>query len=766
MNRFRRDRYLREKNSGAGAGAIQRWRAWALRRWLLLLAVAIGSPIAAFRINQARKAEAAQREMVEAGARALRKSLYLADMGMVQQALQENNLGRAASLIEKYFPKPGEEDLRGLEWRYLWQLRQGNETFTLHFNDHGVNNEYAVSAVTFSPDGRLVALASFDNKVTILDAATKRVVTRLNGYFPGVNPQTLTFSPDGKLLAAADKGAVSLWRTNDWHLSHRLESKVGNYVIAMAFSPDGQTLASSFNFNVSFWDVTTGREKQPAHARSPALVRGHLLAFSPDGQTLAVAIDNEIQLWNTQMRSRIGNFTGKMNSMASLAWSRRWLAAGNWRGDLKIWDLETSQEVNIKAHPTFLFALTFSPDGNTLVTGGGDQKIYFWDVASLKPQGSGSATPQSSSGLRKIATRQGHLHEVWAVAFSPDGKTLVSGGKDGTARFWSGVSKADESLLPEARLALRFSDDGSRLLTMNRDWTLSGWDIRSRHKLRTIDLGLSTNATPVALSSNGETLAVGRMNGTVELWNLETRQRISIHRIARGEIQILKFSPKDRLLLANSGRRVDGEWKSSVTVLNLGTGQPLSEFDGGTWGRAFSPDETLLASSMDDYSITVRNLATRGELTRLKVHTWDVTVMAFSPDGKRLASASGDNTVRLWSTTSWKELDLLRGHMGGVNALVFSIDGKFLASGSRDNTLKLWDVTSVPAQELLNIRTTPHNPTSVLFSPDNSVLAVSGNSDITGRNEVLLLLAPSFAEIGFREMAKRRERANVNTKDY
>ena len=88
-----------------------------------------------------------------------------------------------------------------------------------------MDNDYTVSAAKFSPDGRLVALASFDNKVTILDASTKRVLTRLKGHFGQIGSQILAFSPDGRLLATADKGAVNLWRTSDWQLSHRLAER-------------------------------------------------------------------------------------------------------------------------------------------------------------------------------------------------------------------------------------------------------------------------------------------------------------------------------------------------------------------------------------------------------------------------------------------------------------------------------------------------------------------------------------------------------------
>lgn len=115
---------------------------------LLLLAVAIGSPIAAFQIDQARKAEYDERlradqnlQRAEQNARELRLSLYVADMKLASVALDESHLGRAVSLLKKYHsPKPGEDDLRGFEWRYLWQRCQGDEIFTWRGHTHRVGD--------------------------------------------------------------------------------------------------------------------------------------------------------------------------------------------------------------------------------------------------------------------------------------------------------------------------------------------------------------------------------------------------------------------------------------------------------------------------------------------------------------------------------------------------------------------------------------------------------------------------------------------------
>jgi WD40 repeat protein len=255
-------------------------------------------------------------------------------------------------------------------------------------------------------------------------------------------------------------------------------------------------------------------------------------------------------------------------------------------------------------------------------------------------------------------------------------------------------------------------------------------------------------------------------NGAVELWNLATRQCIGNYQVPGGEARLVKFSPKASLLLVRSRQLVEGDWKSTLTVVNLATGQPHGRFEdrfaGSRLGFAFSPDETLLAAAASDYTITVRNLATQKDLAVLKAHTWDINTLAFSPDGKRLTSASIDNTLRLWDTATWQELDVLRGHMGGVRAAAFSADGKMLASGSADEAIKLWDVSSIPGQEILSIRSAPHNPRSVMLSPDSSVLAVTPSSGVTGREgEVLLLRAPSFVEIEASEKAKAAAQTTI-----
>src|SRR6185503_9665483 len=121
---------------------------------LLLLAVVIGSPIALYRIQES--------------ARQARRLLYASDMNNAQQALKPNNLGKARRLLDRHRPKPGEEDLRGWEWRYLWQLTRGSEEATL------TNRPPPGYSVSFSPDGKRLAVGWWDGRVDLWDVLARR----------------------------------------------------------------------------------------------------------------------------------------------------------------------------------------------------------------------------------------------------------------------------------------------------------------------------------------------------------------------------------------------------------------------------------------------------------------------------------------------------------------------------------------------------------------------------------------------------------------
>ena len=222
---------------------------------LLLFAVAIGSPIAAFRIDR-------ERSRAEQHARELRQNLYVADIKVAYQALQENNLGLAKELVDKYLPALGvpasagrgsdqrsaepdrlkaglQTETLGWEWRYLWQLCQSDETSTL------VARGGEVACVVFSPDGRLLATAGAQS-VKITDLHSRQIIARLGGFNEFIDQRALAFSADGKFLAAKGGTVVLIWEVGKWESPYRQLEGVRNfnYNNAVLFWPDGKTFAT------------------------------------------------------------------------------------------------------------------------------------------------------------------------------------------------------------------------------------------------------------------------------------------------------------------------------------------------------------------------------------------------------------------------------------------------------------------------------------------------------------------------------------------
>lgn len=308
---------------------------------------------------------------------------------------------------------------------------------------------------------------------------------------------------------------------------------------------------------------------------------------------------------------------------------------------------ERGLRASLQEDSGYVYALAFSPDGKTLASGSDVATVQLWDAASGK----------------KTGTFQGYgKSRVHALAFNPDGKTLASGSGDGTIRLWDlATGKITASLEGHAGAlsSLSFSADGKILASGSThggtsDKTLHLWDVASA-KSNPI---LGEHAHPVmclALMPDGTTLAVGSQGNSIKLWNLTSGRNTA---------------------------RLQGQTEADVV-----------------WSVAISPDGKTLASGGSDRTVRLWELATGKERAILRGHGWTVWQVAFSPDGRILASASGDKTIRLWDLASTKSIATLKGHTEAISSVSFSPDGKTLASGSYDRTIKLWDVPSAKQAE-------------------------------------------------------------------
>jgi WD40 repeat protein len=261
----------------------------------------------------------------------------------------------------------------GVKW---WQLHEGQELPTLRSS--WPEEPFAgVSALAFSPDGRLLAAGSGGGAIALWDVTLRRILRLLKAP-SGV--KSVAFSPDGRLLAAGGTdGAIALWESSSWRLFPPLMGHSAA-VNSVAFSPDRRTLVSgSEDTSIVFWDVTTQADTQTGWGRSGSV---NAIAISPCGRFLASGCANRtILLWELPSGQQLGTLTG---------------------------------------HSTGVNSVAFSPDGATLASGSDDTSIVLWDVKT----GQEKRTCWGRSGV------------VYAVAFTPDGNTLVSGTEDTTVKIW------------------------------------------------------------------------------------------------------------------------------------------------------------------------------------------------------------------------------------------------------------------------------------------------------------------------------------------
>ncbi len=620
----------------------------------------------------------------------------------------------------------------------LWDLATGGQIAILtgHTSD--------VTRLSFGPDGKTLASFSIqDGTVNMWNVATKLRKFTISGYRtitqgPDTQgpDQNVIFSPDGKTLASigSDDGAIHLWDVASGRQRAALNGcrGLGEHILSASFSPDGKTLASGGSDDMlRLWDVASGREitalKHDYHVSH--------VSFSPDGKTLA-SFDRGIgmRLWN------VGAWTERTalshpEGVESVSFSpdNRTLAT-TVRGDgevhsykdVYLWDIETGEQVGaLTGHTKKVRSVSFSPSDGEFLASAGDDGALLWDVAARKI----------------IATLT--LERVWSVNFSPDrnSKMLASSGSDGTA-LWNVGDRAEIAVLYRDKdvYDLSFSPNGKKLAGVRSAGVRSGeillWDVGTGTEIATIPGADEYVSRSVSFSPDSGTLAsMGYDYATVHLWDVATgKEKIRLTRhtggVSHGSTYgtaSVSFSPvRDSKLLASGGldgtvRLWDVETRTQIRALTGHTGAVRSV--------SFSPvrDSKMLASGEWDGTVRLWNAAKGEEIGALTGHTKSVLSVVFSPDGKRLASIDDDDELRLWDVEARTEIATLTGdNWWETRSASFSPvrDSKLLAGGGDDGMVRLWDVDT--GAEIAVIPGPADGVTSVSFSPDGKTLAATG----------------------------------------
>jgi WD40 repeat protein len=401
------------------------------------------------------------------------------------------------------------------------------------------------------------------------------------------------------------------------------------------------------------------------------------------------------------------------------------IVSGSRDRTLRVWDASTGQPIGkpLVGHEDWVSSVAFSPDGKRIVSGSRDKTLRMWDASTGQPIGKPLV---------------GHEDWVSSVAFSPDGKRIVSGSIDKTLRVWD-VSTGQPIGKPfegqaDVVTSVAFSPDGKRIVSGSRDKTIRMWDASTGQPILSL-FGHEGWVNSVAFSPDGKRVVSGSSDNTVRVWDESSGQPIG------QPFQGHEFDVYSVAFSSDGKRIVSGSWDKTVRVWDVSSGQPIGKpFQGHKSyvnSVAFSPDGKRVVSGSSDNTVRVWDESSGQPIGQpigkpYQGQGFDVYSVAFSPDVKRIVSGRRDSTFWIWDASTGQPIgNPFVGHEDWVSSVAFSPDGKRIVSGSRDKTLRMWDAS---AGQPIGKPFVGHEDwvSSVAFSPDGKRI-VSGSSDNTVR---------------------------------
>lgn len=314
-----------------------------------------------------------------------------------------------------------------------------------------------------------------------------------------------------------------------------------------------------------------------------------------------------------------------------------------------------------------------------------------------------SSPPENSSISKSPQTKptftlKGHIWDIEALAFSPDGQTLISGSYDHTVKMWNlkngklirtldghkdGVN--DVIISPDGQLF--FTAGGTAEPNTNK--VIKVWSMKTKKLLRTLK-GHSLGVTSLTITPDGKTLVSASYDKTIKLWNPQTGKLIRTLTGHRSPVRSIAINP-DGKTLASGGGSLKGNSDKTVKLWNLETGKLINSIDGNT------------------------NV---------------ISFIGFTPDAKYLVNAT-DPKINVWDWNNGKLINRFNvSDIESVTSVTLGKEGKSIVTTTLDGAVTIWDLNSGKAiKTLVQAANNPQNydqiyPTSTAFSPDGKTIAI------------------------------------------
>jgi serine/threonine protein kinase/WD40 repeat protein len=572
---------------------------------ILGLSVAL---VSLFKEKAALAAEAEQRRLaVERGEQAKANELtaqrfrYAADMISAQEALRVGNIGRARRLLDQH--RNANPDLRGWEWRYLWQQCQSGAIARI------TKHAARVLSLSFSPDGNLLAVAFSDGRIEIWNLTTRdleKVFTtgvRINGA-RGVG--LIRFGSNG-ILAQASPTGMDLYDLVSG--TPKISVPLGSSVQAFAFVNDGSHIIC--RVGRSSGDLTPAAElptlkfidaqHRAAIESGPqdftVLNSAGNVRYDSKGRRQFVSAQSGMEL-SVRVIQQSGTGPqhvlpiGTDNYLYSIDLSPDGatlvIGTGWERSVVQVWDTSTLKlTTQLPTHSAWISETTFSPDGSTLATASADQTVRLWNTKTWQ----------------EIAILRGHENEIWTAAFSPDGKLLASGAKDGEVLLWNVEHPPNAGgrfdFPEEIRAAWPIPGEGL-IITQARSDKLTAWSLPLlvKHDLPDETIHAIGSLNPPTASGrtslNGRFHAANSEAGVVRLQDSEMKRELTLQGHFLAVDGVAFSSDNNRLVTTSGGREAAKIWDTE-------TGQELLNLSGRGMNLYFvdflNNDDALLVGS-------------------------------------------------------------------------------------------------------------------------------------------------------------------------